>query len=218
MNSFENLYGYLFRNYAKAIIDDVCSSAELIDADKLTIGVLQYHPIDNSFYYTPTLKNVLKYPREIKTDEFPTKRDALWNFKLMFYLAKYISEPSPVIWVNELIVENEQLAKAKGSIYNVTFEDYTYFRKCWGDWFNENINLFKSIREEDLDVPEVKNMLNKLFYFANYLMTIIRRPAFINKLGKKKSNAESTFLCINNPNIFENVDNIFSKETGEIKN
>jgi hypothetical protein len=214
-SSFENLYGYLFRNYAKSIIEsavlnDIAERPELI-----TIGIYQFHPFDSAFYYAPTIKDIFKMPYEITEENFPTSNTQLWNKELIVKLGKFLVVKKNTKWIELIIKENEEIESLHGSTYAITFGNYRNYRKEWLLWYKQNISTF-----EIINTPYMRDhniLINQLFYFANFLITIIKRPAFTNLTANNLSNAESIFRCICNRPHVENVANAFDKNYGDLK-
>ena len=200
-NWFEDLYGRLFRSYAKSIIEEIGKNAEgLENKNLLTVGILQYRSYDNVFHYAPTLKNVFVFPEDsIINGSFPTNNNDLWDYKLMVSLAKYFYSIREHGWIEDIFYENEQLENNNASIFASLFQYYNEFRSQWRDWFLTNVDKFYNITEKETST------LNQLFYFANYLISIAKWPAYIN--NNPDSYAENIYICVN---IFKHACNVKS--------
>ena len=218
LNKFESLYGYLFRTYTKSIIKAVNEINEFEESDLITIGLLQYHPFDNSFYYAPTVKNIFVYPTGVKSDEFPTSKNKLWDYDLMITFANYLAKKKSSGWIEDLFQKNKKLELQKASIFSVTFSNYNKFRLAWLDWYNENINTIAKIDVKSTLSASDRVLLNQLFYFGNYLTTIIKRPAFVNKRRTSLFHSEYIFLCVNNQEILNRNNNqdYYDSEQGRL--
>ena len=213
-NLFEKLYGHLFRNLAKSILSEFDRKEE---EEYLTIGILLYKSFDESFYYAPTLKNSLLFPREIVASHFPTSQKLLWNKKLMLAFGKFLSQPRMKKGVNELFEENLELARNDSSSYATTFDSYITFQEDWRSWFNSKIDIFSTEVGSDLDSKENNLLLNQLFQFGNYLITITRRSAFISKSSiAERTNAENIYLIISNRQLVEESKK-FNNDTGVLE-
>lgn len=213
INIFEKLYGYLFRNLAKSILSTFDKQRE---NEYLTIGILLYSPFDESFYYAPTLKNSLLFTNEIKHSPFATTQELLWNKELMIAFGKFLSQPTIKGWVNELFEENNELITYKASSYAITFESYDRFKDDWLNWFKINIDYFSDDTVLKKQNKKQQLLLNQLFHFGNYLITITRRAAFISKSSiEERTYAESIYMCISNP-ILTEPSRIFDIHTGDL--
>lgn len=213
-NIFEKLYGYLFRNLAKSILSEFDRKKE---DEYLTIGILLYRSFDESFYYAPTLKNSLLFPNEISATPFPTSQKSLWNKKLMISFGRFLSQTKIKNWVNELFDENEELATYDASSYATTFDSYKNFRDEWRNWFNTKIDAFSDDRQINLEDKKDVLILNQLFHFGNYIITVTRRAAFISKSSlNERTYAENIYMCISNPQLIkESV--YFNTDTGVLE-
>jgi len=208
-NRFERLYGYVFRSLAKSILEEfVKKNTE----ESLTIGILQYKPFDESFYYTSSINNCLLLPDEIKELDFPTKKYHLWNYELMKYLGIYLSQSRANHWIHELFEENLIVSKQNASTYSITYDGYDSFISSWEKWYNDNIHGVKVDTISNFEKIESKRLLNQIFYFGSYLLTITRQPAFSNR-EKNRTYAEEIYLCISNPQLLGDND-YFDKRTG----
>jgi len=198
-NRFENIFGKLFRAYAKSMIEEI-SKLPFEGKELLSIGVLQYSPYDDSFRYAPTLRNIFIVPDKV-ANNFPTSKTFLWNYNLMICLAKYLFKIKKSGWIEDIFRENKELAENKASIFNASYNNYKYIRQSWEDWYKQHIDEFGTL-EEVAD----KLKLNQLFYFANFLITIAKWPAFINK--NPKTFADIIYTWINRYDLSEKFPNI----------
>lgn len=167
-NRFENLYGYVQRSLMKNI------RKELGDDESLTMGILIFYSYSESFYYESTVKNTLLFPSEVL--KF-FKEKEIWDMELMFYLGKYFSRKKTKSYIKELMEENDVLIKKNASYFAIAYDDYSKFKTSWLDWIDllpEELFINKYDRANEL----LKLILNQLFHFANYLLTIIKFPAY----------------------------------------
>ncbi|MHB8336126.1 MAG: ATP-binding protein [Ignavibacteriaceae bacterium] len=207
-NRFERLYGYVFRSLAKSILEEFVKGK---DDEYLTIGILQYKPYDESFYYSPTLKNCLLLPEEIDYSYFPTQKNCLWDYDLMKYLGVYLSQSKAQHWVHELFLESRAISRENVSTYSITYDGYDSFISIWEQWYNNFIRLNVNILS-DHETLESKKLLNQIFYFGSYLLTITRQIAFGGG-NNNRTYAAGMYLCISNPQLLTDSD-IFDKRTG----
>lgn len=199
-NRFDHLYGNILRSYAKAIITEVGQIEGISNPNLTTIGVLEYLPFDNSFYYSPTLISVFKYPDEID-EVFPTSNDTQWTPELMICLGKYLAEKKNNKYIEEIFSENEELELKGASMYNNTLENFHSFKQIWLKWYDENILSFKKIESNSYLSESQRLNINRLFHFSNFLLTIVKRPAYIRSEKDNLSNSESFYRLIFNQSL-----------------
>ncbi len=166
-NRYENLYGYVQRSLVKNI------RKEFGNDESITIGFLVYTPYSESFYYESTVKNTLVFPEEIKKHFHEIQ---IWNMELMFYLGRYFSMEKTKRYILDLINDNSKLAP-NASYFSIAFDEYERFKLEWLQWLSDlQPSLFTAkYNSEDI---RLKNILNQLFHFANYLLTIIGYNAY----------------------------------------
>lgn len=208
-NKFERLYGFVFRSLAKSILQDFVKKN---DEEYLTIGILQYNPYDESFSYAPTLKNCLLLPDEIDGMNFPSEKNYLWNHELMAYLATYLGQSKADSWINQLFDENLTISKENDSTYSITYDGYDLFIASWKTWYNDNKNKFQIDALLKIENVDSKKLLNQVFFFGNFLLTITRHLAFGSPVDRR-TYAEGMYLCISNPQLLGD-NGIFNKKTG----
>jgi len=213
-NSFENVYGFLMRQLAKSILTEFKKKT---NSDYLAIGVLLYKAFNDSFHYAPTLKNSLESPEEIFSSPFPTSQANLWNSDLTIALGKFLSSTSNMERVNDVLDQNIEMSDHEASSYATLYEDYPEYRRQWYEWFNNNIAFFSdpgSIKKESLNA---KRLINQLFYFGNFLLTILRKPAFkIRSSEFSRSNGQNIYLCVCNAPLMKDSKK-FNYRTGVLQ-
>ena len=167
-NRFESLYGYAQRSLMTIIRN------ELGESNSLTMGILLYNPYSGSFYYESTVKNTLLFPNEINK---LFHANDIWDYELMYYLGKYLLKEKRKEYIQDLIEENNQLSKNNASYFAITFDDYDIFKVEWLNWLHmlpeETFN-----KAFDPNDNELKILLNQIFHFGNYLLTIIKFGAY----------------------------------------
>ena len=218
-NRFEDMYGRLFRSYAKSIVEEIgrvvnSDNQNILNPNLLTVGVLQYRSYDNVFHYAPTLKNVFVFPDDIiMSGNFPTHNNDLWNYKLMVSLAKFFYSKRKNKWIEDIFCENEDLERNNASIFASLLPYYSEFRNKWKDWFLLHIDKFNDISEEDTLI------LNQLFYFANYLISIVKWSAYARKdFHESNSNAQKINTYVRLHKDADNGNEIFDPRGACIEN
>lgn len=201
-NRFERLYGKVQRSIAKSI------RSRLGNDESLTMGILLFSSFSEGFYYSSTIKNTLLYPEDIT---IPFTEKEIWNYELMKELGIFLANDNAKTDVKNLLKENDELIKKNASFFAIVFEEYPEFKKAWWNWFSSNISKYLNPEEDLQDVS------TKLFYFANYLLTIIRMPAFRTQsyIPDESSYAERIYRCIINTSPGENTG--LNLNTGELR-
>ncbi len=167
-NRFENLYGYVQRSLVKNI------RKEFGNDESITIGFFLFHSYSECFYYESTVKNTLLFPSQIKKQFHEIE---IWDLELMFYLGKYFSLRKTKGYIVELINDNNKLVPQNASYFAIAFDDYENFKSEWIRWLNEfPADLFLESYPKYSD--NLKIILNQLFHFSNYLLTIIGYNAY----------------------------------------
>ncbi len=167
-NRFEILYGYVQRSLVKNI------RKELGDDESLTMGILTFNAYTESFYYESTVKNTLVFPCEIKK-LFHEKE--IWDMELMYYLGKYFTIRKTKGYIQDLVKENSKLVTYNASFYGIAFYEYEKFKSDWLDWLDA-LNGDRFQDPYDPQNNDLKIILNQLFHFGNYLLTIIKFNAY----------------------------------------
>lgn len=203
-NRFENLYGYIQRSLVKNI------RKELGDDESLTIGILLFKSYSESFYYESTVKNTLLFPWEIK--KIFTERE-IWNMELLFYLGRYFSLHKG--YIHDLIKDNNKLDKYNASFYAIAFNEYEKFKIEWLGWLN---NLNSDIFHENYNSKNEgsKIILNQLFYFSNYLLTIIRYNAYREGFNPNTGSFREHMYRVVLNNIVDSNSGPVALKTGEL--
>ena len=205
-NRFERLYGYVQRSLAKNIRN------ELGNNESLTVGILLFSSFSESFYYASTIKNTLLYPKEVIV---PFKETAIWDYELMKYLGQYFALPRTKEYIRELLLENDKLVNNNASYFAIAFENYLNFKNDWLQWFEKEIYN----HSDTSDSLSLQDFSTKLFYFSNYLLTIIRLPAYrTSYVPNENPYAERIYrTVINDIPDKQGQDEVINAETGEFK-
>ena len=191
LGSFKKLYGYLYRSYTKSIITYLEDNySDYFTDSEISIGIFQYHPFDGCFYYAPTIKELFVMPDEVSESIFPSTKSELWNYELMIVLGKLLSLEQVEKTIKDVFSENDKLQEKGGSTYAITSNNYSEFKHKWLSWYENHISDLESLNNTS------HHLCHQLFYFCNFLVTIIPRRPYSNPSKQEISHSETIYRSL----------------------
>lgn len=170
-NRYERLFGYTYRQLVSDLRNEMSRAKEA----EITASVLLFKRFNESFYYIGAEINPLMRPDEISPEvllKLYTKGKMSLSPKSLWYLGAYFCSNFGQFQIGVVFDENDKLAAANASTFDLTFPKFKELKKEWREWARTHQGVFR----ESPPPREYDQVCCQSFLLTHFLLTLMPVP------------------------------------------